>query len=191
MTTRSRWLLVVILGAVGLAEGLSLALGHSSKYGPEHSCPARASRSACTYPPDLRFQRTEWSAAGLVLGLTLAAAVIFAVSRSTESGRVSAGSAHRHKWPRPALPLTRSLFGTSNGSAIAVTGAAGGDSDRRDEAMVGVGVCCGPRGRLLVGARPGQRNECGELFGARGDRVAHGRGKHRLADTLRSGERQS
>jgi hypothetical protein len=87
MTMRSRWLLVVILGAVGLAAGLSLALGHPSKFGPDHSCPAGANRSACTYPPDLGFQRAEWSAAGLVLGMTLGAAVIFAVSRSTESGR--------------------------------------------------------------------------------------------------------
>jgi hypothetical protein len=87
MTMRSRWLLVVILGALGLVAGLLLALGHPSKYGPDHSCPAGASRSACTYPPDIGFQRTEWSAAGLILGLTLAAAIIYAVSRGTESGR--------------------------------------------------------------------------------------------------------
>jgi hypothetical protein len=87
MTMRSRWLLVVILGAIGLAAGLSLALGHPSKYGPDHSCPAGASRSACTYPPALGLQRTEWSAAGLIFGLTLAAAIIYAVSRRTESGR--------------------------------------------------------------------------------------------------------
>jgi hypothetical protein len=87
MARRSRWLLVVILGAAGLAAGLSLALGHPSKYGPDHSCPAGASRAACTYPPSLGFQRTEWSAAGLILGLIVAAAIIYAVSRSTESGR--------------------------------------------------------------------------------------------------------
>jgi hypothetical protein len=83
MTMRSRWLLVVILGVIGLAVGLSLALGHSSKYGADHSCPAGASRSACTYPPSLGLQRTEWSAAGLAFD--------------------SAESAHRHKWPRPDL----------------------------------------------------------------------------------------
>src|SRR5450755_2844148 len=70
MTRRSRLLLVVILGGIGLAAGLSLALGHPSKYGPAHSCPAGASRSACTYPPALGLQRTEWSAAGLLMGLT-------------------------------------------------------------------------------------------------------------------------
>ena len=93
---------------------------------------------------------------------------------------------------RPLMPLTRSLVWTSNGSAMAGTGGAGGDSDRHDEAMVGcLGVCCGGRGRLLVGATPGQRNECGELFGARGDPVANGRGEHRLADALRFAEHQS
>ena len=85
MTMRSRWLLVVIVGVVGLVAGLSLALGHPSKYGPDHSCPAGASRSACRYPPSLGLQRTEWSAIGLVVGLILAAAIIFAVSRRTES----------------------------------------------------------------------------------------------------------
>jgi hypothetical protein len=90
MTRRSRWLLVVILGGIGLAAGLSLALGHPSKYGPAHSCPAGASRSACTYPPSLGLQRTEWSVAGLVLGLILAAAIIYVVSRGPESDRARA-----------------------------------------------------------------------------------------------------
>jgi hypothetical protein len=80
MRTRTRWLLVVGLGATGLVVGLLRALSHPAKYGRDHSCPPGASRASCTYRPELAQQRTGWSFAGLLIGLALGGIVTVAVS---------------------------------------------------------------------------------------------------------------
>lgn len=73
---RNRLLLPALVGLVGLGVGLLLAFANPAQYGPTHSCPAGASRAACSYPPDLVAQRVRWALLGALAGLVLTSAVV-------------------------------------------------------------------------------------------------------------------
>jgi len=59
-----------------MIAGLVLAHAHPWKYGAGHSCPYGASRTACSYPPDLGRQRATWATEGAALGLLTAGGVL-------------------------------------------------------------------------------------------------------------------
>jgi hypothetical protein len=64
-----RWGVLLLVSVVVALVGLGFASLVPAPQGAAHSCPAGASRSACSYPPNQARWLVLWAVAGFVVGL--------------------------------------------------------------------------------------------------------------------------